>query len=417
MKLTKRQLNKIITESLGIQSKVITEAVNFRKIRKDLFALKADIDNQALLDKVSDHADKLKAKVDAGETKFFKGRYQEAVTLLASLEDLLKAPTPEKIKDVTEEPIIEDPPEPTPEPTEPEPTEPEPTPWNPDPDPKVDWEYQVRECIWYTRKKETTKEYKLGHASGKPLEKGGKFLNSIVKLNNAYPDLVKDCNPMVKKPTPKKPEPKPKPSVTEAKTIEDFSIAGGKIKNDGGKASKYWSELTGAVKMYQTVSQDSTILGKYKEATVGKQGSSPMNASVSNNMPDGASYTNALEFYKAVKDHLTNGEGILKLLQISLQIFRTSGQKPFQVVVEYAIIDTSPEGTNIFTQGRTSTMDFGSSAPERKQALSGLKAYFKLTDDDWLAKEYFNGGFFGPAVQTESLSRGALYRRRYYGRY
>ena len=89
MKLTKRQLNKIITESLGIQSKVITEAVNFRKIRKDLFALKADIDNQALLDKVSDHADKLKAKVDAGETKFFKGRYREAVTLLASLEDLL----------------------------------------------------------------------------------------------------------------------------------------------------------------------------------------------------------------------------------------------------------------------------------------------------------------------------------------
>ena len=196
MRITRRQLNKIISESLGIQNRVITESVNFRKIRKDLFALKDDIDNQDLLDKVTDHAEKLRTKVDSNkDPKFFKGRYQEAVTLLTSLEDLLKAPTPEKVKKVIKTPIIDKPPTPAPEP--------DPKPWNPDPDPKVNWEYQVRECVWFTRKKEATKEYKLGHASGKPLEKGGKFLNTIVKLNNAYSELVKDCDPMVKKPTPK----------------------------------------------------------------------------------------------------------------------------------------------------------------------------------------------------------------------
>ena len=341
MKLTKRQLNKIITESLGIQSKVITEAVNFRKIRKDLFALKADIDNQALLDKVSDHADKLKAKVDAGETKFFKGRYQEAVTLLASLEDLLKAPTPEKIKDVTEEPIIDEPPEPTPEPTEPEPT-----PWNPDPDPKVGWEYQVRECIWYTRKKETTKEYKLGHASGKPLEKGGKFFNSIVELNNAYPDLVKDCDPVKVK--------KKKKPVKEGLAWPDNAISLIKTTKIPG-TGEYQDD---AIPKWKKVFQDSC------SAYIRTNGSS-LN-----------------DFYSGMEPGAQpNQVGVSNWLALEQAAGGRAGRDVAKVLIDKVNAMTGPVKT------------------------TGMNNH--SADLNPLGGDTIN----------ESLSRGALYRRRYYGRY
>jgi hypothetical protein len=339
MKLTKRQLNKIIAESLGIQSRVITEAVNFRKIRKDLFALKADIDNQALLDKVSDHADKLKAKVDAGDSKFFKGRYQEAVTLLASLEELLKAPTPEKIDDVTEEPIIEDPPEPTPEPTEPEPT-----PWKPDPDPKVGWEYQVRECIWYTRKKKTTKEYKLGHASGKPLEKGGKFFNSIVSLNNAYPDLVKDCDPVKKK--------KKKKTTKEGLTWPDNAINLIKTAKIPGQ-------------------EDLTGIPEWKNAFQG---------ACSNYLStNGLSLT---QFYQGMNPGI-KFTGVFEWLALE----ETQGGRAGRDVAE-ALID---EVNDMSKEVSGKTKGLNNHSPD-SNPLSGDNL-------------------------RESLSRGALYRRRYYGRY
>jgi len=200
MKLTRRQLNKIIAESLGTQAvseiKGIPKILNYGKMRKDLFALKKDIDNQALLDKAQNHLDDLKLKVDAGEGKFAKGRYREAVTLLQAFEAIMNPsspPTPAEVEKVIKKVPVKDP--------DPQPVKP--PDWKPDPDPKVGWEYQNRDCVWFTRKKGTKKEYKLGHASGKPLEKGGKFLASIVKLNKAYPDLVRDCDATVNPPKPK----------------------------------------------------------------------------------------------------------------------------------------------------------------------------------------------------------------------
>lgn len=249
MKLTRRQLNKIIAESLGVQHvseiKGVPKVLNFRKMRKDLFALQKDIDNQALLDKVSAHREALNDKVQAGEGAFAKGRYREAVTLLKSIDEILDAPTPEKVKKVISkvpdtDPVVKPDPKP-----DPKPKDPDPKPWNPDPDPKVGWEYQNRECVWYARKKETTKEYKLGHASGKPVEEGGKFLKSIVKLNKAFPDLVKDCNPMIK-------PPKPKPS-TKGKSWPDNAInliKGTKLPADYPGTKEWKNAFVGACSSY-----------------------------------------------------------------------------------------------------------------------------------------------------------------------
>ena len=65
MKITKRQLNKIIKESLGIQNKIneAPKILNFRKIRKDLFKLKADITNQALIDIIAQHRDAIEKQL------------------------------------------------------------------------------------------------------------------------------------------------------------------------------------------------------------------------------------------------------------------------------------------------------------------------------------------------------------------
>jgi len=377
MKLTKRQLNKIIAESLGIQSRVITEAVNFRKIRKDLFALKADIDNQALLDKVSDHADQLKAKVDAGDSKFFKGRYREAVTLLASLEALLKAPTPEKINDVTEEPIIEDPPEPTPEPTEPEPT-----PWKPDPDPKVGWEYQVRKCIWYTRKKKTTKEYKLGHASGKPLEKGGKFLDSIVSLNNAYPDLVKDCDPMVKKPTPKKPKPKSGDKFNKLAVLYSET-----------KSLDFNEERV-------TVDGDRPLADDFKKALFSLQAAEKM---INDGKPPRTSaYTDGLDTLKDIFNYTEKVKGGLSSTDRLVQkymVFDSENKQQAADSVEYVFNELSDIAAEYSKSKNSSIANLGANI------LSTVRG-----------STYKLGGQSAEVV-AESLSRGSLYRRRYYGRY
>ena len=215
MKLTRRQLNRIILESLGVhpvsEVKGIPKMLNYRKMRKDLFALKKDIDNQTLLDKVSDHIDDLQTKVSAGESKFFKGRYQEAVTLLQAMKAVMDNPTPAAATKAIEKVPDEQPAKQKQEPT-PEPKTKDEDKWNPDPKPTSGWEYQNRDCIWYARKKGTTKEYTLGHASGKPAKRGGKFLKTIVKLNKAFEDSVKGCEPMTVVP---KPKPKPKPNQPE----------------------------------------------------------------------------------------------------------------------------------------------------------------------------------------------------------
>ena len=373
MKLTKKQLNKIIAESLGIQSKVITEAVNFRKIRKDLFALETDIDNQTLLDKVSDHAAELKAKVDAGESKFGKGRYREAVTLLRSLEDLLKAPTPEKVKATKEviAPVIKADPDPT-----------DPKPWNPDPDPKVDWEYQIRACVWFTRKKETTKEFKLGHASGKPVEKGGKFLNSIVSLNNAYPDLVNDCNPIKKKPTPKDP------------------ISGGNFK----KLATLYSETKSLDFDEERVTSggDRTLAEDLKQALFSLQAAEKM---INQGKPPQASqYTAALDMLKGVFDYTEKVKGGISSTDRLVQkymVFDSENKQQAADTVEYVFNELDGIAKEYSKASNNSLANLGSNI------LSTIRgSTYKL-----------QGGQGQAVAVTESLSRGALYRRRYYGRY
>ena len=338
MKLTRRQLNRIITESLEMQQvseiKGIPKILNFGKMRKDLFNLKKDIDNQELLDKAQAHLDALKLKVDAGEGKFAKGRYREAVTLLQAFEAVMNAPTPEKIEKVINK--VPD--------TEPiKKPDPEPKPWNPDPDPKVGWEYQNRDCIWYTRKKGTEKEYKLGHASGKPLEKGGKFLGSIVKLNKAYPDLVKDCDATVD-------PPKPKP----------------------GKKESSWPD--NAMNLIKTTK----IPGDYAGIPEWK------------NMFQGAC-SNYLD---------TNGLSLREFYQ---------GMEPrdrvFTGVFEWLALEERQGGT----VGRETAEALIDEVNEMSKEVSGKTKGLNNHDPDYnpLAANQAN----------ESLSRGSLYRRRYYGRY
>jgi len=244
MKITKGQLKRIIVESLGLR---LNEAriINFRKVRKDLFDLKKDISNQDLLDKVQAHADELKAKVDQGEGKLGKGRYREAVTLLQSLEDILKAPTPEKIDNVTTDlDDVEEPDPTTPDPADPDPDDPDP--WVPDPDPKVEWEYKVVNCEWIARKKGTEKEYNLGPTNGSG--SGGKYSKSIAKLNKAYPDLVKGCDVKVPpKPTP----PSKKGSQWPENAINLIETT--KIKSDVPNTVKAWKRaFASACRSYES---------------------------------------------------------------------------------------------------------------------------------------------------------------------
>ena len=214
MRITRRQLNKIIKESLGIQINELKSpkqvAQEFkdkkltRKIGKNLKAWNGSTGQkrEELEKQLNDQKEELRTAYDAGAFDEMNLKQKAAAkALMSTLKTVLEDPKPQAITKAAAEveKIIGG----GASTKKPEPETPELKPWNPDPDPKVNWEYQVRECVWFTRKKEATKEYKLGHASGKPLEKGGKFLNTIVKLNNAYSELVKDCDPMVKKPTPK----------------------------------------------------------------------------------------------------------------------------------------------------------------------------------------------------------------------
>ena len=337
MRLTRKQLDKLIRETLDLNE--APKVLNFRKMRKDLFALKDDIDNQELLDKVQKHMEDLRDKVDAGEGKFLKGRYREAVTLLKSIEDIMKAPTPEKIKDVEKEivDVIKKDPKPSPEPD----------PWNPDPDPKSSWEYQLRDCVWYTRMKETTKEFKLGHASGKPVirkKNGGTFLTTIVLLNKTYPDLVKDCNPLLK-------PPKPKP----------------------GKKSLAWPENAANLIMTKKIpgENDMTGIPKWKKSFEG--------ACRNYLSTDGKSL---VDFYKGMNPGV-KFTGVFEWIALEQRQGGSQGKN-----VAAALIDEVNEMSK-----------------EVARKTKGLNNHDPSMNP--LAGDTIN----------ESLSRGSLYRRRYYGRY
>jgi hypothetical protein len=58
--------------------------------------------------------------------------------------------------------------------------------WLSDPTGNKTWEYQLRDCKWVARKIGETKEYNI---SDNP-----KYISSVQKLNDANPNLIKDCN-------------------------------------------------------------------------------------------------------------------------------------------------------------------------------------------------------------------------------
>ena len=265
MRISKRQLRKIIKESLSLQNeerrKGIPKALNFRKIRKDLFKLKADIDNQELLDIIGQHRDDLRDKVKAGESKFMKGRYREAVTLLKSLDDFMNAPSAVKIEKAVklavhlEEPDVD---------VDNDVADDDEDPWYPDPKPGSEWEYQLRNCVWYARKKGTNGNgVKLGPAKAT----SGKYKKSIAILDKEYESEIKACK-VQKKPTPK-PKPKPKPTTeTSERPLFDLYVEVRNFINDSNLNQKFdkWADGMGETAGDNPSFDLLVALGYYKDA-------------------------------------------------------------------------------------------------------------------------------------------------------
>ena len=114
------------------------------------------------------------------------------------------------------------------------------------------YEYQVRDCTWYTKNTATGKEFKLGPTK----TTSGKFGSTIYKLNTKFPDKVKGCE--------LGPKPEPKPATGDKK---DFKIvyangsdkAKAKIKEASGK------ELSGKAQSLKNLqAKDSGFLPKNK---------------------------------------------------------------------------------------------------------------------------------------------------------
>ena len=405
MKLTRRQLNQLIAESLDLE---LNEKANLIQRAKNAFVLfgqagrllkkyhreKDPQKQEAMLDKLCKLLDKLKLAKDAGD--FEKGDINQATVNAAErtikeLEGICQGPAPskEKVRDIIDElPAIE--PDPTPEPV----------PWNPDPDPKVEWEYQNRDCIWYTRKKGTTKEYKLGHASGKPAERGGKFLSSIVKLNKAFPGAVKGCDPIVVVPKPK-PEPKPKnpdvdpPEPTPGEATEYVMSITSKLVGivDGSK------ELRTNLKVF---------LGTLSSAVAA-------NVKNSKKILDGTFVDEAEE-----------------LLIIARKLKETDPATNYQTMVVKKQYDDFLDRCSALGRGlRASSKSMKAVGDQYSDGFGGDKAkrvsqvaqqvLGSANGLDRVVVKFRNDRpnlSKGSTVQVnESLSRGSLYRRRYYGRY
>tara|TARA_R110002153_G_scaffold16136_3_gene57090 strand:- start:8560 stop:9726 length:1167 start_codon:yes stop_codon:yes gene_type:complete len=200
MRISKRQLRKIIKESLSLQNeerrKGIPKALNFRRIRIDLDKFKKDLCNEELYNIIRQHEEDLKDKVEGGESKLMKGRFREAESLLEVLTNWLKKAddkcnTELEKGDVTKKATKKK-----------KPPEVDPDPWKPDPDEDSEWEYQLRNCIWYARKKDTKgKGVKLGPAKSTY----GKYRKAIAILDKEYSGEIESCKAPTK---PKKKDPR-----------------------------------------------------------------------------------------------------------------------------------------------------------------------------------------------------------------
>jgi|TARA_R110000851_G_scaffold86633_1_gene188134 hypothetical protein len=385
MKITKRQLNKIIKESLGIQNKIneAPKILNFRKIRKDLFKLKADITNQALIDIIAQHRDDLELKVEDGESKFMKGRYREAVTLLASLDAILNAPTPEKVKKAIDDIDVQEQNDDDPQ---------ENDPWNPDPDPKSEWEYQLRDCIWYARKKdETGQGLKLGLSK----VTSGKYKASIAILDKAFPKLITACKVQVKPKT--IPEPKP----VNPKTVKAGPL----------------TELYNFIE--EELYRDPSIAKKMQNFQDDLRDAAGLDPS--------AKLLEALGYYKDA-ENAKNAKNVATGRSILLNILDADIRNSNQLNLEYVVL------TNIADGGDYGVEDFVALFDMAIADLAFiLDDYYSSDEGSWeknIASSGFSNRFKNENLQSKimkvvqesanqetTLSRGSLYRRRYYGRY
>lgn len=391
MKLKKSQLKRLIRETLEINE--ARSIVNFRKIRKDLSKLKKDINNQDLLDKVQGHMEDLKDKVAAGETRFMKGRYREAVTLLRYLEDLMSSPTPKKAEKAEKIVIAAEKKEKKPKP---KPGKGDKDTWVPDPKPEINWEYQVRDCVWYTRKKGETKEYKLGHVSGNPVDKQ-KFLNSISTLNAQFPELVKDCGELYKK------KPKPKPKRPDPVTPDDDS-----------------SDTT-TVKYFRTYGDNNDL---YREV-VTRLKVKPEKIVTSTTLR-GALQTIAPHAAGKIKRYFDdpNIKRKLKTLseknvwdatnEIVTQILNPHGINVLASAASETVVSFCVQLGDKIAIGYLSETDL---VPNGSIDMSGntpSKGFSEPTFPAKISKDLFDNG---ESSVSEGLSRGSLYRKKYWGRY
>ena len=367
MKITRRQLKQIISESLGVQ---VLQEVNFKRIRRDLFKLQDDIDNQQLLDKVFKHAEDLKTKVDAGETGFLKGRYREAVTLLNDLEAVLNAPTPAAVKKAVKS--VDNLPKDKPE-TKPE-NKDDKDKWNPDPDKKGIWEYQLRDCTWYARMvKKPEKEFKLG----KSKQTWGKYKDSIKILDKAFPNLIKDCG------VPNKPKPKP----------------GDKEGGGGGPLTDLYNEIRGELR-------SSGVGGKFKrfESEINSDGRNPASDLLS-----------GLKGYSRMEKEKT-GKGASDARNRILSILNVEKANANQLAMKYPVLTSLGDD-----YGADQFVAIYDMAVEQLYNIL-LDDYVK-SDEQWkqnvgnggisnrFAKEKLSQKTF--RIVQESLSRGSLLRKRY----
>jgi len=230
MKITRNQLRKIIAESLMIEARV-----NLKKIGRKLEKWNGSVGNKRdnLEKDLLASLDDLSTAFDAGEFDKNLKRKAAAKELKSTLEKLFQNPSrlpPERekkealkaIKAVEAAPEEDDSTSTTTSSTSSQ----DKNKWNPDPNPNSGWEYQLRDGFWYARAKGKTKEYKLGKADGTQLTKD-RFRDSIVTLNLAYPEIVKDYNPVFEKSN------KPK-SKTSSKTKEEtkpYEITGESFKS------------------------------------------------------------------------------------------------------------------------------------------------------------------------------------------
>ena len=414
MRITKRQLNKIIKESLGIQINELKSpkqvAQEFkdkkltRKIGKNLNALKVSTGQrrEELEKQLNDQKDELRTAYDAGAFDEMNFKQKAAAKeLLSTLETVLEDPKPqaitkavEQVKDIIQLKV---------KPQDPKPDKDK---WNPDPNPESNWEYLARECIWYARKKGTTKEYKLGHASGTPAMKSGKFINTLIKLNKSFPGLVKNCKPIIVKPKKSK-KPKAEPDVTPDVTpggeegtnltleiiqlLSRCSISYQKLNDVANETAK----ATGGVNnISSTFGNDHAKIldGSYTISV----GSVMDRFSVYKSIGSLEGFTEIIKDYDIVSD-------LQKVHKLLVGSKNTTGATNAGTIRHCRIM----AGLNQRYANYTPLADeFQAIATELKPKLDVLTDFVR-------ANRNKTGGNF---IVKESLSRGSLYRNRY-GRY